>query len=286
MQLSLLSPSWDKNYELLDSGNGQKLERFGSFILSRPEPQALWHPSMADAEWERLADAVFVKSQNSEEKGQWNLKPRMKEQWWIEYKPLGLHFRLGLTAFKHVGIFPEQAANWDFIAQKCTEYNNPKVLNLFAYTGGATMAAAHGGAMVTHVDSVKQTVSWARENMERSGLGSARWIVEDAMKFVNREVRRESKYEGIILDPPSYGRGADGEKWVLNENILQMLTQCKELLADGGFLVLNLYSMGLSATLANTLINSVFGEVAKERGELFVEDSYGKKLPLGVFLRF
>ena len=286
MKLSLLAPAWDKNYELLDSGNGKKLERFGSFILSRPEPQALWHPSMAEAEWERLADATFVKSQNSEEKGQWNLKPRMKEQWWIEYKPLGLHFRLGLTAFKHVGIFPEQAANWDFIAQKCTEYTHPRVLNLFAYTGGATMAAAHGGAAVTHVDSVKQTVSWARENMERSGLGSARWIVEDAMKFVNREVRRESKYEGIILDPPSYGRGADGEKWVLNENILQMLTQCKELLAEGGFLVLNLYSMGLSATLANTLINSVFGEISKERGELFVEDSYGKKLPLGVFLRF
>ena len=286
MELSLLAPAWDKNYELLDSGNGQKLERFGDTVLSRPEPQALWNPSMTEEQWEEMADAIFVKSTNSEEKGQWNVRPSMKDQWWIEYKPLGLQFRLGLTSFKHVGIFPEQAVNWEFIAKKCAEYNNPRVLNLFAYTGGATMAAAKGGAFVTHVDSVKQTVTWAKENMERSELGSARWIVEDAMKFVGREVRRDSKYEGIILDPPSYGRGADGEKWVLTENILQMLEQCKQLLVEGGFLVLNLYSMGLSATLANTLVNSVFGNVAKERGELFVEDKFGKKLPLGVFLRF
>lgn len=289
MVISLSTPNWGNHYELIDSGNGAKLERFGQFVLSRPEPQALWSPSLDQNEWERLADATFVKAKNSDEKGEWIIKPKTKQQWWMEYKPLELKFRLGLTAFKHVGIFPEQAANWDFIAQKCTSMNSPKVLNLFAYTGGATLAAARAGANVTHVDSVKQTVSWSRENLEESKLDNVRWVVEDALKFVKREVRRGSKYNGIILDPPSYGRGADGEKWVLTENIFEMLTACAQLLEKDGFLVLNLYSMGLSGLLADTLVRSIFPQYPKtgaEIGELYVNDKFDKKLPLGVFLRF
>ena len=162
------------------------------------------------------------------------------------------------------------------------------MLNLFAYTGGATLAAAASGAEVTHVDSVKQVVTWSRENMERSGLEGGRWIVEDALKFVNREVRRGNRYDGIILDPPAYGRGANGEKWVLEENIGEMLECCAKLLdPDKGFLVLNLYSMGLSALLSRTALRQAFGSTGKEEaGELYFADRNGKELPLGTFCRF
>lgn len=294
MELSLIKPDWGSQYELIDCGNGMKLERFGTYILSRPEPQALWRPSMSLAEWDKLSNAEFVKAKGSEEKGEWRLKNSMVERWWVNYQPLNINFRLGLTSFKHVGIFPEQASNWDFISNRCAEITKrnveaPKVLNLFAYTGGATLAASRSGAIVTHVDSVKQTVSWSRENLEKSGLSNARWVVEDALKYVKREVRRGTLYDGIILDPPSYGRGADGEKWVLTENINEMLTGCAQLLKKEGFLVLNLYSMGLSALLTNTLVESIFpqySQKAVEIGELYVEDRFKKRLPLGVFLRF
>ena len=196
--------------------------------------------------------------------------------------------RLGLTSFKHVGIFPEQAANWNFIYDCCKDIKDAKVLNLFAYTGGATLAAKAAGADVTHVDSVKQVVTWSRENMESSGLEGIRWIVEDALKFVQREVRRGNRYNGIILDPPAYGRGANGEKWVLEENITQMLECCAELLEkNNAFLVLNLYSMGLSSTLARTAVRQCFGAPkVEECGELYFEDKAEKQLPLGTYYRF
>ena len=290
MKLSTITPSQWKDYQLLDSGGGRKLERFGKWVIARPEPQALWDPDLDENEWDSRADAVFVKSKGSDEKGEWRLKEKMPEQWTVEYgyKDMKLRMRLGLTSFKHVGIFPEQAANWDFIYDSVERIGgSPEVLNLFAYTGGATLAALSAGASVTHVDSVKQTVSWSRENMELSGLNSARWVVEDAMKFVRREVRRGRKYSGIILDPPSYGRGADGEKWILEEDIAEMLELCSQLLEPkNSFLVLNLYSMGLSALLARTLVKQKFGQDTEEMGELYVQDSFGKQLPLGVFLRF
>ena len=218
----------------------------------------------------------------------------MPDRWTIEYnyKQMHLKMRLALTSFKHVGIFPEQAANWNFIydrieAQKAQGVA-PKVLNLFAYTGGATLAARAAGADVTHVDSVKQVVTWSRENMEQSGLDGVRWIVEDALKFVRREVRRGNRYDGIILDPPAYGRGANGEKWVLEENICEMLECCAALLdPQHGFLVLNLYSMGLSALLARTALRQVLGTGCREeQGELYFSDRAGKELPLGTFCRF
>lgn len=282
------------DYELLDSGDFEKLERFGRYVTRRPEPQAIWHRSLTEEEWRRRADAAFLRDARSDERGVWRLKPQTPDRWTVGYDHAGMHLRMrmGLTSFKHVGIFPEQAANWNFIYDNCVrmraEGRTPKVLNLFAYTGGATLAARAAGADTTHVDSVKQVVTWARENMEQSGLEGVRWIVEDALKFVQREVRRGNRYNGIILDPPAYGRGANGEKWILEDNIGEMLECCARLLEPrGAFLVLNLYSMGLSATLASTAVRQAFGTPFEEQfGELCFDDRAGKRLPLGTYCRF
>lgn len=282
------------DYELIDSGDFEKLERFGRYVTRRPEPQAIWPRSLGEEEWRRRADASFLRDAKSEERGQWQLKPGMPSRWSVEYRYRGmaLSMRLGLTSFKHVGIFPEQAENWNFIYDRCRELTTalgrrPRVLNLFAYTGGATLAARAAGAETTHVDSVKQVVTWSRENMEASGLEGVRWIVEDALKFVRREVRRGNRYDGIILDPPAYGRGPEGEKWVLESHIGEMLTCCAALLEErNAFLVLNLYSMGLSALLARTAVRQAFGAPAQEQaGELYFEDAFGKQLPLGTYYR-
>lgn len=283
-----LTPDF-KDYELLDSGAFEKLERFGGYVLRRPEPQAIWHRSLPDSAW-LGADASFIRDGKSEERGQWRLKPGMPSRWNVryDYRDMHLSMRLGLTSFKHVGIFPEQASNWNFIYDSCREAGRARVLNLFAYTGGASLAARAAGADVTHVDSVRQVVTWARENMEASGMDGIRWIVEDAMKFVRREVRRKNVYDGIILDPPAYGRGPEGEKWVLEENIAEMLDCCAGILAkNGAFLVLNLYSMGLSPTLARTAVRQIFGvPPTEEYGELYFSDRNSKELPLGTFYRF
>ncbi|MEG2365895.1 MAG: class I SAM-dependent methyltransferase [Alistipes sp.] len=281
------------DYELIDTGDFEKLERFGSYITRRPEPQALWHKTSSEQEWRTLAHASFVRDERSDERGEWRLKPQTPERWVVSYPCRGknLRMRLGLTAFKHVGIFPEQAANWDFIYDRCTALSaqgtTPRVLNLFAYTGGATLAARAAGAETTHVDSVKQVVTWSRENMELSGLDGVRWIVEDALKFVQREVRRGNHYHGIILDPPAYGRGADGERWILEDNLCEMLECCAQLLEPtSAFLVLNLYSMGLSSTLARTAVRQAFGTPPNEQyGELCFTDRAGKELPLGTYYR-
>ena len=288
-----LTPDF-RDYELLDTGDFEKLERFGRFVTRRPEPQAIWRKSLPQTEWQR-ADASFLRDANSDERGRWTLRRGMPDRWMVEYRyrEMSLRMRLALTSFKHVGIFPEQAANWDFIYDRCralaaASAEPPRVLNLFAYTGGATLAARAAGAEVTHVDSVRQVVTWARENMEASGLDGVRWIVEDALKFVHREVRRGNRYAGIILDPPAYGRGANGEKWVLEEGICEMLECCARLLeASGAFLVLNLYSMGLSSTLARTAVHQAFGVPREEQwGELCFTDRGGKQLPLGTYYRF
>ncbi|MBQ5654308.1 MAG: class I SAM-dependent methyltransferase [Alistipes sp.] len=287
-----LTPDF-RDYELIDSGDFEKLERFGRIVTRRPEPQAIWHKSLSEGEWQRLADASFLRDEKSEERGEWRVKPQTPDRWTIayRYKEMQLKMRLAMTSFKHVGIFPEQAANWNFIYDNCVALKakrQPRVLNLFAYTGGATLAARAAGADVTHVDSVKQVVTWSRENMEQSGLDGVRWIVEDALKFVRREVRRGNRYDGIILDPPAYGRGANGEKWVLQEHIGEMLACCAELLEErDAFLVLNLYSMGLSSTLARTAVRQAFGEPQMEQyGELTFTDRAGKELPLGTYYRF
>lgn len=295
--LELLNPVWDKDYELIDSGGFEKLERFGNWTVARPEPQAIWNKSLAGEKWAELADAAFIRDSRNEERGEWVKGNKMPEQWWItyKYKKMQIRMRLGLTAFKHVGVFPEQAENWNYIYDSVEKIAATKpssdpvrVLNLFAYTGGATLAARSAGADVTHVDSVKQVVSWSRENMEGSSLSDVRWIVDDALKFVRREVKRGKIYDGIILDPPAYGRGPDGERWILEQNIGELLECCAALLAPtNSFLILNLYSMGFSALLARSAVGQLFGNCGDEQfGELYFEDRTKKALPLGVYYRF
>ena len=290
-------PSDWTDYELLDSGDGSKLERFGQYVMMRPEPKALWHKSMSDAQWRSAAHfefkpgAGFAKA-GKEDSGSWITLKKAPDQWVISYPQVGIKLRLGLTAFKHVGVFPEQATNWDYIYANTCEIAQqtgakPKVLNLFAYTGGASLAACKAGAEVTHLDSVKQVVTWARGNMELSGLDGIRWMVEDALKFAKRAQRRGTLYNGIILDPPAYGRGPDGERWTLEESLFDILQCCASILAPkDSFLVLNLYSNGYSAVLAETLVRCAFGPAGElECGESVLRDKFGKALPLSVFAR-
>ena len=288
-----------KDYELLDSGQGYKLERFGKFVLSRPEPKALWDPSLSQAEWNRLAHTRFrpgagFGKAGKEDSGTWEMLRKMDEQWYISYpgaqSGLKFNLRLGLTSFKHVGVFPEQAPNWEFIYRNTKALGGtPKVLNLFAYTGAASLAAKAAGADVTHLDSVRQVVTWARGNMESSSLDGIRWVVEDAMKFARREAKRGNLYQGIILDPPAYGPGPDGEKWKLDECLFDLLRAVAQILdPEHCFMVLNLYSNGYSAALGETLVRQAFGAKASaeiKSGELALNDKFGKALPLSIYVR-
>lgn len=314
------------DYSLLDSGRGQKLERFGKYTLIRPEPKALWDPSMSERDWQRTASVRFKPGAGfgkagKEDSGTWERLKEMPEQWYVQYPGAGfnLRMRLGLTSFKHVGIFPEQAPNWEYIHSQVLRQRSasksgeaiPKVLNLFAYTGGASLAARAAGADVTHLDSVRQVVSWARENMESTGLSDIRWVVEDAMKFARREAKRGHVYDGIILDPPAYGHGPDGEKWKLDELLFDMLKTVASILnPERGWMVLNLYSNGYSAALGETVVREAFGLGLKQEadghsaasgpaakgtakrldyrmssGELALGDPYGKALPLSIYVR-
>jgi 23S rRNA (cytosine1962-C5)-methyltransferase len=316
------SHHWE-DYELIDSGGLEKLERFGKYILTRPEPQAVWSKSMPPSEWEKLSHATFRRTKGidparseSTEKGDWKRKPGVPDQWTIaySYKEMNLKFRLGFTSFGHIGVFPEQAVNWEYlydvvksgvgssqaavssrqsasdIERRVSDIQSPayRVLNLFAYTGGASLAAKAAGADVVHVDSVRQVITWAGDNMLSSGLKDIRWVVEDALKFARREVKRGNNYNGIILDPPAYGRGPEGEKWFLQDSIDEMIRLCSELLLEkNGFLILSLYSMGFSSLISESLVKTHFGMVRKlEKGELFFSDHSGRSLPLGTLLRF
>jgi 23S rRNA (cytosine1962-C5)-methyltransferase len=290
--LSLCPGVW-QDYELIDTGGFEKLERFGEYIISRPEPQAIWDKSLPESDWRKMAHAHFAKEKNNPEKGQWEQLKKMPHNWTVGYNNgIGLDLKLNLaqTSFKHIGLFPEQAVNWDYLYHtiKKSPVKAPKVLNLFAYTGAASVAARAAGADVTHLDSVKQVVTWSRHNMESSGQSDIRWMVDDAMKFIKREARRGNKYNGIILDPPAYGRGPEGEKWVLEEQINEMLKICAELLEEENhFLLLNMYSLSFSSLIAANLIHGNFKNVKNaEHGELYLQDNYQKKLPLGIFFRF
>jgi 23S rRNA (cytosine1962-C5)-methyltransferase len=295
MQILSPSQSWS-DYELIDSGGFEKLERFGRFVLRRPEPKAVWNKSLTEKEWASSADVSFTTGagfgkSGKEDSGTWTAKKRLPENWQITYKYKDLNMRLdaALTSFKHVGIFPEQAPNWNYIYDsiKLLNLHQPKVLNLFAYTGAATLAAKAAGADVVHLDSVRQVVSWARRNMEASAMSDVRWVVDDAMKFVIREARRGNRYSGIILDPPAYGHGTNGERWKLDDNICEMMNACKAILSpENSFMVLNLYSNGFSALVADTLVSTIFKEYREKTfGELVLEDRFAKRLPLSVFSR-
>jgi 23S rRNA (cytosine1962-C5)-methyltransferase len=268
------------DYGLLDSGGGRKLERYGPYTVVRPEPQAMWTPRLAAARWD-AADAVFDPA-DEEDAGRWRFgQPRPKEAWPLSWREARFHGRF--TAFRHLAFFPEQAANWAWLDQQVRgRGGQPRVLNLFGYTGVASLVMAAAGASVTHVDASKKAVAWARENAELSGLADrpVRWITEDARKYVQREVRRGSKYEGIILDPPKYGRGPDGQVWRLFEDLPELAGLCAELLSENAqFLVLNAYAERISGpALAGLLAEKLAGRGGRIAwGELALEEERGDR---------
>lgn len=248
-----LSNDW-KDYELIDAGNGEKLENWNGVILRRPDPQAIWPVENIDEIWKN-PDGFYHRSHTGG--GNWDFKRKLKDFWCVNYKDLT--FKVSPTNFKHTGLFPEQAANWDFAIEKIKKANRPiKVLNLFAYTGGATMACSYAGATeVVHVDAAKGMVEWAKENMKLSKLenNKIRFIVDDCIKFVEREIRRRNKYDVIIMDPPSYGRGPNGEKWKFEENIYNLINLCIKVLSDKPlFFLINSYTTGISSSVLENIL--------------------------------
>ncbi|MEW6617063.1 MAG: class I SAM-dependent methyltransferase [Patescibacteria group bacterium] len=274
-------------YELLDSGEGEKLERYGEFILSRPDPQALWKKTKQEMEWKK-ASGIFSRDARN---AKWITKNNLPEKWNIEID--GLRFWIHLGAFKHTGVFPEQASNWKWIEDQIKKSKKKvSVLNLFGYTGGATLAAARAGAEVCHLDGSKVAINWAKENAELSDLKDApiRWILDDAVKFLKREIKRGNKYDGIIMDPPAFGHGPGGELWKIEDDLIPLFDLCKEVLSsDPVFFLVNGYASGYSATayknnLAN-IMEKYGGEI--EIGELTIEESKAKRLlPCGIFARW
>lgn len=260
-----------KDYELLDTSDGNRLERWGDIILLRPDPQVIWKTPKLLPEWNNYS-AVYHRS--SKGGGAWETKKHVPESWKISYK--NLNFNIKMMNFKHTGIFPEQAVNWDMFETIIKNRKAPtNVLNLFAYTGGATLACANAGAKVCHVDASKGMVTWARENAELSNLKSSpiRWIVDDCEKFVLREIKRNNKYDGLIMDPPSYGRGPRGEIWRIEDNIYEFIKLCKNVLSeDAEFFVINSYSTGLSPSVMGYMLSNV---LQKELGGYVYADEIG-----------
>ena len=242
-----------KDYEILDMANGEKLERWGDVILIRPDPQIIWESKSFPKKWES-ANARYNRSSSGG--GGWKYNKRMPENWQIKYKDLT--FNIKPMGFKHTGLFPEQAVNWDWMIAKIKNAKRDiKVLNLFAYTGGATVACGYAGASVCHVDSSKGMTTWAKENVASSGLEKRpiRFIVDDVVKFVNREIRRGNKYDAIIMDPPSYGRGTNGEVWKFEENIADLVELCTKVLSDNPlFFLINSYTTGISSTVLEDIL--------------------------------
>tara|TARA_A100001015_G_scaffold309251_1_gene408340 strand:+ start:4596 stop:5477 length:882 start_codon:yes stop_codon:yes gene_type:complete len=271
-----------KDYELIDCGDKEKLERFGRFILRRPEPQALWKKELQEKDWGKICNAHFVQTESHQ--GKWDFFDHIQNPWNINYKIDQKHlikFKLNFTRFKHIGIFPEQAHNWDIIFRYLTKIENAKTLNLFAYTGGASLSAKAAGSDVVHVDSVKQVISWAAENMQLSKLDNIRWVIEDALKFVKREAKRKNAYHLIILDPPAYGIGSKGERWKLEDSLFEIMSNVSEILKPNGLVILNTYSLGLSTMVCENIFQQVFQESKPHSSELYFISKTGLKLPLG-----
>ena len=297
-------------YALIDSGAGQKLERFGVYTLARPDPQALWQKAATPELWQK-AQGVFAPESTKDEKREddkakdgkteksaWKMKPGLPEKWQIALG--GLQLWIKPSTFKHVGIFPEQVGNWDWLRaviaerKKANEKSGDKisVLNLFGYTGGASLAAAQAGAAVTHVDGSKTAISWAKDNADISGLSGKpiRWILDDAVTFVKREIKRGNKYDGIIMDPPVFGRGPDGEVWKIEENFLQLIDLCKQIMSPKPlFFLINGYAAGYSAIAYENILKDLTKnwDGQTEVGELTIEEEKtGRLLPAGIFGRW
>ena len=283
-----IANNW-KDYEILVMVNGQKLERWGNVILSRPDPQIVWKNKSYPEKWKQI-NAEYHRSKTGG--GAWEYKKQMPKEWQIKYNDLT--FNIKPMGFKHTGLFPEQAANWDWMREKIKNANREiKVLNLFAYTGGATVACLSAGASCTHVDSSKGMVAWAKENVASSGLQekSVRYIVDDVVKFVNREIRRGNKYDAIIMDPPSYGRGANGEVWQFENNIYDLVELCTKVLSDNPlFFLINSYTTGISSTVLANILNLTVAKEHKgkvESGEIGLPMKDSKLiLPCGIYGRW
>lgn len=303
-QSNILITKSGSEYELLDSGEGEKLERFGKYILRRPDPQALWQKRLDENQW-KDADAKFTRDSdngNSDNKSGWVFKKEIENKWQIDFA--NLKFYIKPTAFKHVGIFPEQSSNWSWLEEQVNrasglesnKVDGAEVLNLFGYTGGASLVCAKAGAKVVHIDGSKSAITWGKENTELSGLAQKpiRWILEDARAFVTREIKRVRKYDGIIMDPPAFGHGPENELWKIEEHFLSLIADCILIMKDKpSFFLINGYSAGYSAiTYENILLQLVakFGG-SVEIGELAIEESkiegkYRRLLPAGIFARW
>lgn len=295
--MEVRTPTGWNDYELIDSGNFEKLERFGAYLLIRPEPQAIWDPALAPGEWKKMAHAHFHREQkdkhrfSDEGKGGWERKAGMPDNWNILYQhaDLTLRLRLALTGFGHVGVFPEQADNWNYIDETIRGWKQGqwRVLNLFAYTGAASVVASMAGAQVTHVDSSRPGINWANQNMVLNKQKDIRWVHEDALKFVKREVRRGNTYQGIIMDPPPYGRGPDGEKWMLQDKLNELVWLTSQLLdRKNRFFILSMYAVGLSARVGLNVVQAHYNMEAPQFGEFCLRSAHQGHLPMGTFLRF
>lgn len=278
--------TWN-DYKLLAMSDGQKLERWGNIILSRPDPQIIWQEK--SPLWSK-ADAIYHRSKSGG--GAWEKKKNIPDKWQIRYKDLT--FNIKLMGFKHTGIFPEQAYNWDYMIDKIKKSNRHiNVLNLFAYTGGATVACAYAGADVVHVDSSKGMVAWAKDNIVSSALTdkNVRFIVDDCIKFVEREIRRGHKYDAIIMDPPSFGRGANKEVWNIEESLYKLINLCMDVLSDKPlFFLINSYTTGLSPKVLENILNMTInkkypGQVTSDEIGIIMEDS-NLVLPCGIYGRW
>ena len=274
---------WE-DYKILDMADGQKLEKWGDVILSRPDPQIIWKEKSFPNKWKQI-NATYHRSKTGG--GAWEYNKKVPNQWQIKYKELT--FNIKPMGFKHTGLFPEQAVNWNWMMEKIKNANRPiKVLNLFAYTGGATVACSYAGASVCHVDSSKGMVSWAKENVKSSGLENnpIRYIVDDVVKFVNREIKRNNKYDAIIMDPPSYGRGTNGEVWQFEDNLCNLAELCTKVLSDNPlFFLINSYTTGISSkVLENILYLNIKykGKISSGEIGLPMEDSK-LVLPCGIY---
>jgi 23S rRNA (cytosine1962-C5)-methyltransferase len=280
----LTTPSWSE-YELLDSGYGKRLERFGKFVISRPDPQAIWLPSLGPNEWSK-ADALFERIGGKEK---WRVKGNMPESWVVKYDDLSLTLRL--TPFKHTGIFPEQVAQWQWLKERIEgAQRQVKVLNLFGYTGVASLVCAKSRALVTHVDASKPAITWARQNQNLSGLSERpiRWILDDCMKFVEREIKRGNKYDGVIMDPPVYGHGPDGKAWDFNRDFPKLLRDVKQILSPTPlFILINAYAVSASSIMLNNVLTDLNLGGKTEAGELVLKESSKERfLSTGIFGRW
>lgn len=271
--------SGPESYALLDAGGGQKLERWGEVITIRPERQAYFKSGLPFSEWEKLAHWKFI--EKTGQKGVWKNINSGPKEWTFSFQDLHMH--LELTQFKHVGLFPEQQINWQFITQNL--YPKQRFLNLFAYTGASSLVAKSRGAEVFHVDSVKQLVSWAKINMETSNLSDIKWVLEDALKFAQREVKRGHKYHMIQMDPPAWGLGAKGEKWKLEDKIEELIQTAYHLLEPKGWLILNTYSPSLKLNQTTSIVQKIFRAELETAAELWMKTETGKDMYFGDLVR-